>query len=63
MKSRNKINRICPKCKGKDIISDVGILPHCDDCGYILNQRKAKKLDDLEFYTDSITGEDVPSDI
>lgn len=40
MKNKEKI---CPKCASKNIVSDEDILPFCDDCGYILNQRKAKK--------------------
>jgi len=35
--------KICVKCESKNIISDEYMLPHCDDCGFIINQKKAQK--------------------
>ena len=38
-----KKKKRCKKCGSDDIISDIDILPFCNDCGYIQNQKKAKE--------------------
>lgn len=34
---------VCVKCGSKNIVGGKGELKYCDECGYIVNQRKAKK--------------------
>ena len=35
--------KVCKKCGSTKIVGGKAELPYCDDCGYIINQRKAEK--------------------